>query len=128
MVSSKDNSDLISKIEKISKIRKSTWTNTSWGTVVSKIIEINILGRDFQINCPDGEEEALLESAKYLNQKVDQLKDSGVTGFDRLLLMASLNIIHESANNNPENLTQLKLVQEKLNNFDTILDQALSNY
>jgi len=42
--------------------------------------------------------------------------------------MASLNIIHESANNNPENLTQLKLVQEKLNNFDTILDQALSNY
>ena len=94
---------------------------------MSKIVEINILGRDFQINCPDGEEEALLESAKYLNQKVDQLKDSGVTGFDRLL-MASLNIIHESANNNPENLTQLKLVQEKLNNFDTILDQALSNY
>ena len=95
---------------------------------MSKIVEINILGRDFQINCPDGEEEALLESAKYLNQKVDQLKDSGVIGFDRLLLMASLNIIHESANNNPENLTQLKLVQEKLNNFDTILDQALSNY
>ena len=53
---------------------------------MSKIVEINILGRDFQINCPDGEEEALLESAKYLNQKVDQLKDSGVTGFDRLLL------------------------------------------
>lgn len=95
---------------------------------MSKIVEINILGRDFQINCPDGEEEALLESAKYLNQKVDQLKDSGLIGFDRLLLMASLNIIHESANNNPENLTQLKLVQEKLNNFDTILDQALSNY
>ncbi|MDA9913701.1 cell division protein ZapA [Methylophilaceae bacterium] len=95
---------------------------------MSKIVEINILGRDFQINCPDGEEEALLESAKYLNQKVNQLKDSGVTGFDRLLLMTSLNIIHESTNNNPENLTQLKLVQEKLNNFDTILDQALSNY
>ena len=95
---------------------------------MSKLAAINILGRDFQINCPDGEEEALLESAKYLNQKVDQLKDSGLIGFDRLLLMASLNIIHESANNNPENLTQLKLVQEKLNNFDTILDQALSNY
>ena len=95
---------------------------------MSKIVEINILGRDFQINCPDGEEEALVQSASYLNQKIDQLKGSGVTGFDRLLLMASLNIIHESTNNNPENLTQLKLVQEKLNNFDKILDQALSNH
>ncbi len=95
---------------------------------MSKIVEINILGRDFQINCPDSEEEALLQSASYLNQKIDQLKESGVIGFDRLLLMASLNIIHESTNNNPENLTQLKLVQEKLNNFDKILDQALSNH
>jgi len=95
---------------------------------VSKIIEINVLGRDFQINCPDGEEESLMQSVNHLNQKVNQLKDSGVVGFDRILLMASLNIINESSNQNPDNLIQLKLVQEKLNNFDTILDQALSNY
>ena len=95
---------------------------------MSKLAAITILGRALQTTCPDGAEEALLESAQYLTHQVDQLKDSGLIGFDRLLLMASLNIIHESANNNPENLTQLKLVQEKLNNFDTILDQALSNY
>ena len=62
------------------------------------------------------------------NQKVNQLKDSGVVGFDRILLMASLNIINESSNQNPDNLIQLKLVQEKLNNFDKILDQALSQH
>jgi cell division protein ZapA len=95
---------------------------------VSKIIEINVLGRDFQINCPDGEEESLIQSVNHLNQKVNQLKDSGVVGFDRILLMASLNIINESSNQNPDNLIQLKLVQEKLNNFDKILDQALSQH
>ena len=95
---------------------------------MSKIIEINILGRDFQINCPDGEEESLMQSVNHLNQKVNQLKDSGVVGFDRILLMASLNIINESSNQNPDNLIQLKLVQEKLNNFDKILDQALSQH
>lgn len=95
---------------------------------MSKIIEINVLGRDFQINCPDGEEESLMQSVNHLNQKVNQLKDSGVVGFDRILLMASLNIINESSNQNPDNLIQLKLVQEKLNNFDKILDQALSNH
>jgi cell division protein ZapA len=95
---------------------------------VSKIIEINVLGRDFQINCPDGEEESLMQSVNHLNQKVNQLKDSGVVGFDRILLMASLNIINESSNQNPDNLIQLKLVQEKLNNFDKILDQALSQH
>ena len=95
---------------------------------MSKIIEINVLGRDFQINCPDGEEESLMQSVNHLNQKVNQLKDSGVVGFDRILLMASLNIINESNNQNPDNLIQLKLVQEKLNNFDKILDQALSQH
>ncbi|MGA0722922.1 MAG: cell division protein ZapA [Methylophilaceae bacterium] len=95
---------------------------------MSKIIEINVLGRDFQINCPDGEEESLIQSVNHLNQKVNQLKDSGVVGFDRILLMASLNIINESSNQNPDNLIQLKLVQEKLNNFDKILDQALSQH
>ena len=95
---------------------------------MSKIIEINVLGRDFQINCPDGEEEALTQSVNHLNQKVNQLKDSGVVCFDRILLMASLNVINESSNQNPDNLIQLKIVQEKLNNFDKILDQALSQY
>jgi cell division protein ZapA len=95
---------------------------------MSKIIEINVLGRDFQINCPDGEEESLMQSVNHLNQKVNQLKDSGVVGFDRILLMASLNIINESSNQTPDNLIQLKLVQEKLNGFDKILDQALSQH
>jgi cell division protein ZapA len=95
---------------------------------MSKIIEINVLGRDFQINCPDGEEESLMQSVNHLNQKVNQLKESGVVGFDRILLMASLNIINESSNQTPDNLIQLKLVQEKLNNFDKILDQALSQH
>ena len=95
---------------------------------MSKIIEINVLGRDFQINCPDGEEESLMQSVNHLNQKVNQLKESGVVGFDRILLMASLNIINESSNQTPDNLIQLKLVQEKFNNFDKILDQALSQH
>jgi cell division protein ZapA len=95
---------------------------------MSKIIEINVLGRDFQINCPDGEEESLMQSVNHLNQKVNQLKELGVVGFDRILLMASLNIINESSNQTPDNLIQLKLVQEKLNNFDKILDQALSQH
>jgi len=95
---------------------------------MSKIIEINVIGRDFQINCQDGEEESLMQSVNHLNQKVNRLKDSGVVGFDRILLMASLNIINESSNQTPDNLIQLKLVQEKLNNFDKILDQALSQH
>jgi cell division protein ZapA len=95
---------------------------------MSVMVEINILGRNFQVNCPDGEEEALKQSAEYLNKKVEELKNSGVVGFDRILLMASLNIIHESNNHSPENLTQLNLVQEKLNNFGRILDQALNQH
>lgn len=59
-------------------------------------VTINILDKEFRIACPAEEREALLTSARYLNSKMQEVRDSGkVVGIDRISVMASLNIVHE---------------------------------
>ena len=62
----------------------------------AKTIEISLLGRSYKIACEDGEREALLEAAAYLDGKMAEIKKTGkVSGTDRIAVMAALNIAHE---------------------------------
>ena len=59
-------------------------------------LTLNILGREFRVACPDGEEKVLLASADYLNRRLKEVRDTGkVTGNERIAVMAALNIAHE---------------------------------
>ena len=64
-----------------------------------KQIEVNILGRDFNISCPDNEEENLQKSISYLKHKVEEIQESGsVIGVDKTIIRAALEITHEFLN------------------------------
>ena len=55
-----------------------------------------MLGKEQQFACPAGQEDALIASAKYLNDLVDKMKQrSTVRNDQKALLMAALNISHE---------------------------------
>jgi cell division protein ZapA len=59
-------------------------------------LTINIMGREFRVGCPEGEERQLLASVDYLNRKLKEVRDVGkVTGNERIALMAALNVAHE---------------------------------
>jgi cell division protein ZapA len=63
-------------------------------------VTIHLLGREFRVACPEGEERQLLASVDYLNRKLKDVRDSGkVTGNERIALMAALNIAHECLSN-----------------------------
>ena len=62
---------------------------------------ISLLGREFRVACPEGEEKQLLASVDYLNRKLKEVRDTGkVTGNERIAIMAALNIAHEMMSNN----------------------------
>lgn len=66
----------------------------------SGAITISLLGREFRVGCPEGEEKALLASVDYLNRKMKEVRDTGkVVGNERIAIMAALNIAHESMSN-----------------------------
>ena len=63
-------------------------------------ITISLLGREFRVGCPEGEEKQLLASVDYLNRKLKEVRDTGkVVGNERIAIMAALNIAHEHMSN-----------------------------
>jgi cell division protein ZapA len=59
-------------------------------------VTITLLGKPYQIGCKVSEREELLESARRLNQRMLEIKQSGaVIGLERIAIMAALNIAHE---------------------------------
>jgi cell division protein ZapA len=61
-----------------------------------KGLAIQILGREFRVACPEGEEKQLQASVEFLNRRMKELRDTGrVTGNERIAIMAALNIAHE---------------------------------
>ena len=59
-------------------------------------LTVSLLGREFRVGCPDGEEKQLLASVDYLNRKLKEVRDTGkVVGNERIAIMAALNIAHE---------------------------------
>lgn len=61
-----------------------------------KPVTVYILDKEYRVACPDDERGALAESARYLDRKMREIRDSGkVVGADRIAAMAALNIAHE---------------------------------
>ena len=52
---------------------------------MSKTLSISIMKKEFQVACPDGEEEALQRAARYLSEQMEDIRKGGkVVGIDAL--------------------------------------------
>ena len=59
-------------------------------------INISILDKDYKVACPVGEQSALLESAKFLDEKMREIRDSGtIIGSERIAVITALNMANE---------------------------------
>ncbi len=59
-------------------------------------IKVYILDKEYLVACPEEERDALTASAKYLNDRMTEIRGSGkVVGIDRIAVMVALNLAHE---------------------------------
>ena len=59
-------------------------------------LDITILGRTYKVACEEGERDALLRTAAFLDAKMSEIRKGGkVSGTERIAVMAALNIAHE---------------------------------
>lgn len=62
----------------------------------TKAVSIRILDKEYQIACPVDEQDALLNTARFLDAKMREIRDSRkMVGSDRIAVMAALNIAHD---------------------------------
>jgi len=63
---------------------------------MSSPINVNILGKEYQVACPEEEKDALIASAQMLHKNMEQIRGTGkVVGLDRIAVIAALNLAHE---------------------------------
>jgi len=85
-------------------------------------LSVNILDRDYQVSCPESEQQSLLKSARYLDEKMREIRSKGsVVGNDRIAVMAALNVSYELLDST-QRLEEIDRVGESLT---TKLDAAL---
>lgn len=84
-------------------------------------VTVRIQDKELLIACPVSEQDDLLASAKYLDDKTKEIRSSGkVVGADRAMLLAAINITHEllqlKKRDRSEDVTvdRLKVLQDKL--------------
>ena len=102
----------------------------------NKGITINVMGREFRVAAPVGEERELAASVEFVNKKMREIRDTGkVVGNERIAIMTALNIAHEflqlqsggKAGKPAPSDVDSGLVQRKMDQFEGILEKALAD-
>ena len=59
-------------------------------------VRVQILGREFPVACPAGQEHELEAAAEFIDNRMREIQDkTGNSALERLAVMAALNIAHE---------------------------------
>ncbi|WP_455365491.1 cell division protein ZapA [Kaarinaea lacus] len=85
-------------------------------------VTIRILDKEYQIACSEEERHSLLDSARYLDERMKEIRNTGkVIGSERVAVMAALNITHDllqsrllEQNNVAVDNAKIKNLQEKI--------------
>lgn len=101
----------------------------------AETVIVKILGKDYQVACPPGQQEALRESASYLDEQMGNIRQNGkVIGLERIAVMAALNISYEllQSDDKPSQgkakAPAEKLSGKQLKNLNDKLEEALHNF
>ena len=89
-------------------------------------INISILDKEYKVACPVGEQSALLESAKYLDGKMREVRDSGsIIGSERIAVITALNIANELLNTGTRSQHMGKEISPRLRNLESKITRVL---
>ena len=95
--------------------------------MTNSTVTVNILDREYQVNCKTEEVDELTSTAKYLDGEMKKIRDTGkVLGMDRIAVMAALNISHDYLSLN-KNSSDTK--QDNTNRISTLtskIEQSLA--
>lgn len=89
-------------------------------------ITVQILGKDYRVSCLSHEREALITSAKFLNERMREIKNTGkVVGTERVAVMAALNLSHELLQRSAEDRERSRALKSRLQGLQERLEVAI---
>jgi cell division protein ZapA len=61
----------------------------------SASVVVHLLEKEYRVACPPGERENLIRAARFLDDRMREVRDANVVGLERIAVMAALNLSHE---------------------------------
>lgn len=97
--------------------------------MTTQAVEIQILGKTMQVNCPAGQDQALLDAASDFNHRLHELSArTKVTNIERLLTIVALNICNELHTERQRNADDKTQVGHRVLLLQEMIDDALLKY
>lgn len=87
---------------------------------------VRILDKEYQVSCPPSEQEALLKSARYLDENMRKIKSRGnIHGMEKIAVMAALNITHEMLNKSLQLNENRHMTVQQVKHLEDKIDRSL---
>jgi len=94
----------------------------------STAVQVKILDKEYQVNCPPSDQEALVKSAKYLDENMRKIKGRGnIHGAEKIAVMAALNITHDMLRKNRMINEVRHVTAQQIKGLEDKIDTALAN-
>jgi len=91
----------------------------------SETVFVKILDKEYQVACPPGEKDALVQAAHNLDERMRDIRSGGsVVGLERIAVMAALNLSHELLESK-DSARQLNPSDDVLQRLTQKVDEAL---
>ncbi len=92
-------------------------------------VSVRILDKAYQVACPADEVDSLTEAAKFLDQRMAEIRTSGkVVGLDRIAVMAALNITHEFLTGVSQHTATHSNISQRLDHLNERVGTALAEH
>lgn len=89
-------------------------------------VTVHILDREFHVACTPDERAGLLAAARYLDEKMREMRNGARTaGLDRIAILAALNICHELLAERARGSSESSRLAEKLQAINLKLERVL---
>ncbi len=93
----------------------------------STAVQVKILDKEYQVNCPPSDQEALVKSARYLDENMRKIKGRGnIHGVEKIAVMAALNITHDMLKKNRLINETRQATAQQVKNLEDKLDTAIA--
>jgi len=92
-------------------------------------VSLNILDKEYRVSCTENERAGLESSARFLDEKMQDIKQSGrIVGLDRIAVMAGLNITHDLLTEGQKKTGMSLDINDKINALQNKLDFAIDAF
>lgn len=92
----------------------------------SNLVEITILGREYRVQCREGERDALNASVELVERRMRDLAEATRASGERLAVMCALNLAHEIFQMQATGGVDLVPLRRRINAMQSRVDEALS--